>query len=555
MLKNLRRALVWFSYWPLFWVILFVFAAAWYSLLQLGSFAASDTPLAFVAIIPLFALYLLIHEGRAPAASRERSDPFVDGFIFLLIFIVCFVLVFFLPAQLSWYFWLQRLDLLVVPIFATGVVVFFWGLGGVAVLRKGLVYLLLIWPYPLIFLQQVIAPSLSIISAAFGAVVVRSLMLPIAIAANDPTRFVSTGPERFTIIISDACSGINAMIGFFVVGVPLVLTWHGRRSNKIGWLATGVFAAFISNLLRVGILLYLSANVGIDFALGTVHPVLGIVLFVGVFAGMLWLAGSFHLSYKTRSAVSIRESQLAARPEGYIARVGVAGIAALVLAVGQVSLGQFGPLAPGSVPVTSANEASALLPDLPGWSRELREEINWENLFGRGSQSRVFTYRSGEASVVVQFVATRDKGSLDTYSLEQCDVFHGDQVAGVSTVNLGHGISARLVESKFNPGDGRAILNANTLYWLMPVMVGKQEYHARIALLADTEMLPRQRLGTAQLTDNPVLHMQDWLVSTFSPYPAAMQNNEFADLDAYVISFGRLMVDGMVTKAQASFTK
>ncbi len=546
------RAASRFAYWSPLWLCLLVPVAAWYSLLQLSGVALSDTPLAFVAVVPVLAGYLLIHDGRAPAASRQRSDPFIDSLIFLVLFLVCLVLLFVLPARLSWYFWLKRFDLLIVPIFATAVVIFFWGLGGAAVVRRSLLYLALVWPYPLALLNQALGQTLVDVSAAFGALAVRVLALPIAVSPTDYTRFVSTGPEKFTLIVADTCSGMNAMIGFLVIGLPLALTWSGRRWSKVNWLIVGALAAFLSNLLRLGILFYLSATAGIDFALGTVHPVLGTALFALVFVGMLWLARYFGLSFDVKRAVPAIKSQLAVRPESFRTRVFLVGFAAVVLAAGQTTLSQFGPLNADSLPATPVREAPALLPEMPGWSREPGEEIKWQNLYGRDSQSWTLVYRAGEASMVVQFVATPDQNLLDTYTLEQCNQFHGERVIGVSTVSLGHGISGRLIESQFDRGRERPLLNQNRLYWYMPLTVGGRLYHARIALFADTEMLPNQQRAQGQSQENPLVQLRDWLDSTFSPYPAAMSRPDFAEVDAYAIDFGRQMVEAIVSKSEGS---
>lgn len=534
------------------WLWLAVPVAAWYSLMQLSSVALSDTPLAFAVLVPIVAGYLLYHDSRA-AAGRERGDPFVDGLIFFILVLACIVLLFFLPARLSWYYWLQRLDLLTVPVFATAVVVFFWGVGGVRVGWRALLCLVLVWPAPLVWLQQTASPPLVDLTAYVGSRAVGLLALPIAVAPSDPTVFTSTGPENFTIIIADACSGMNALVGFLVIGLPLVLTWSGRTFSKVLWLATGAVFALASNLLRVSILLYLSSTAGIDFALGTVHPVLGSVLFALLFAGMLGVARLYRLRFNLRPALPVEQSQLAVRPENHSGRVLLAVAMAVVLAFGQTNLSQFGPLSAESLPATPVKEAWALLPDMPGWTRVWQSEISWQDLFGPESQARGLTYRKDKASVVVQFVATPDKRLLDTYSPEQCDLFHGEQIVGVSTVSLGRGISARLVESKLSRGRNQPALDMNTLYWFMPIMVDGKVYHTRIALLTDTEMMEVQADAAAFSYSSVgfLVELQDALNSAFSPYPAARSRPEFADLDAYTIGFARQMVEAMIVETVA----
>lgn len=512
--------------------------------MQLGGLALGDTPLAFVPLIPLLAGYLFVRRGHALATNQRRSDEFLDGFLFLALFLASCALIFFLPVQLSWYYWLMRLDLLAVPAFATAIVALLWGWSGVRVVWPLLLYLLLVWPYPFILLHQVMGPVLANLTAFFGGLVVRGLALPFRIPPESPNYFVSTGQQQFTLIISDVCSGTNAAMGFLVAGLPLALTWSGPRRSKLLWLLTGTLAAFLSNLLRVGILLCLSATAGVDFALGTVHPVLGLLLFVAVFAGMLGLARRYGLSLHNGQATPFPMPRLA--KGGYSLGVATVALATAVLAVGQTGLDQFGLLSPDSVPTVAVREATALLPEIPGWRREEEEDISWQDLFGSDSHSRLVAYRAGEASVVVQFVATPDRGSLGTYSPEQCSMYHGERIVGVCGVNLGHGISARLVETRLRRGEDQPILNGATLYWLMPFTVEERRYHARIALLIDEEMMAAQPLAASQSSTAPVQQLQNWLNTTFSLYPPAPSQPEFADLDAYAVAFGRQMVEAIV---------
>ncbi len=546
---EVRQAASSWARWSALGVLLFLPLAAWYSLLQLADLAGSETPLAFVVLVPVLAAYMLVRDGRAPAASRGQSDPFLDGLMFFILFGLCLLLLFFLPPRLSWYYWMLRLDLLIIPLFATAIVVFLWGLGGTRVLRRPLLYLLLVWTLPMVWLQQTLGPVLVGTTAAAGTIVVRLLDLPLDWASDDIASFVSTGPEPFTLVIAETCSGVNGVLGFLLVGLPLALVWSGTAGAKARWLAAGALLAFASNLLRVGLLLYLSSRVGVDFAVGTVHPFLGTALFVLAFAAMLGLAGRFGLGLVRPSLPPIEACQLSFRPDGLGTRASIVGAAALVLALGQTSLTQFAPVSASTLPAAAVVEPWAVLPEVPGWEREWRPEVNWQDLFGPEAKARVAIYRSGQASAAVQFVATPDKRALDTYSPEQCDQFHGLRLVGVSTVDLGYGISARLIESELSR-TGRGTINVNTLYWLMPVTVGGELYHARIAIMTDVEMIGSQPSVPGAQGPNPIIQWRDRLLSVLSPYPPAGSRPDFADLDGYTVSFGREMVGAIMAQGE-----
>ena len=546
MVARTRLALATLHRWPPLWLLCCVLVAGWYSLLQVGGLALTDSPLAFVALVPVLAGYLLVHHARRSVARRDLSDPFVDGLFFLVLFVVCGALIFLAPARLSWYYWLWRLDLLAVALFSAAVVVLFWGLGGASAMRSALLYLLLLWPYPLVWLQQTLGPLLVGASAGFGALAVWGLGLPIAISPENPTQFVGTGVHQFSIIISDSCSGMNALVGFLVIGLPLVLTWSGSRAGKTTWLLIGALAAFASNLLRVGILLYLAAASGTDFALGVVHPILGIVLFLGVFAGMVALARCFGLAPASRSRVPLAESRLAPLSSGFRQRATMAVVAALVLAIGETGLVQFGALGTASLPAVSASDAWAVLPQVEGWDREVINDIDWQNLFGQGTRARIIEYKRGDASVVVQFVATPNKGLLDTYSPESCNLFHGDRIVGVSTVNLGEGVTGRLIRSQTSGEASPGPLDEDSLYWMVPVTVEGQLYHARVQLLVDSEMLPREPVRYSMPAMGPTVRFQEWLDTALSSYPDTENGSQATPLDDYTVGFGREMVRGMV---------
>ncbi|HUX87170.1 MAG TPA: archaeosortase/exosortase family protein, partial [Chloroflexota bacterium] len=456
--------------------------AFWYSLSTLSDLAISSTPLAFVICVPFLAGYLLIHRGGSLRPNRESSDPFLDVLIGGGLLVVSAYLIFVLPFQLSWYYWLARIDLLAFPLVVTALVILFWGFGSLATLWPALVYAALIWTYPLTLFQQFVGPLLTTLSAGFGASVVGVFALPFTVAQNDPLRFVSTGPNAFSIIISSVCSGQDALLGFILIGTPLLVAWTGSFTAKLSWLLTGAIVAWLSNLFRIALLLILASRYGESFTIGTVHPVLGTVLFVLAFVGMLFLTSSFEIQTHVPGPPS--SAPIGAPVQVSRLSYALAVSAIVVLAIGQLGLRSFSSLNAEMRPAVPVNTVLAVLPDLPGWTRTNVNPINWQDLFGMGSVAHVFAYEAKPASIVVQLVATPNRNLLDSYSPLNCDLFHGESIVGVTTADLGYGVNAQLIESR------AGVLNEGTLYWFMPLLVDNQIQHVRVALLADTQMLP-----------------------------------------------------------------
>ena len=512
--------------------------AFWYSLSTLSDLAVSNTPLAFVVVVPFLAGYLLIHRGRGLRLDRDSSDPFLDVLIGGGLLVLSFYVIFVLPLQLSWYYWLARLDLLAIPLVATALVILFWGVGSVSTLWPALVYLALIWTYPLTLFQQFAGPFLTTLSAGFGAFVVEAFSLPFTIAPDDPYRFVTTGSNAASIIISSVCSGQDALLGFVLIGMPLLITWKGSFTAKLSWLLTGAIVAWLSNLVRIAILLVLASRYGESFTISTVHPVLGTILFVLAFVGMLLMTSSFEI--QTHAPTPPDSVSVAAPSHTSLVSYALAVVAVAILATGQIGLRSFSGLNAESRPAVPVATVQAVLPELPGWTRTDVNPIDWQDLFGVGSVAHVFAYEAQPASVVVQLVATPNRSLLDSYSPLNCDLFHGEAIVGVTTADLGHGVNAQLIESR----DGS--LNEDTLYWFMPLLVDNQVQHVRIALLADTQMLPIYPTKTPSLTPSPGLGLRGTLSSSLTGFAAASAHPAYAQLDPYLVGFGRQLVEQFV---------
>jgi hypothetical protein len=94
--------------------------------------------------------------------------------------------------------------------------------------------------------------------------------------------------------------------------------------------------------------------------------------------------------------------------------------------------------------------------------------------------------------VKAQVVTTPDQARLDTYGLEACRVYHGEDVVGRRSVDLGIGGVASLIDTRdTSPIDPAG--QVSVLYWEAPFLLQGRLEHARVALFvveADSGALP-----------------------------------------------------------------
>jgi exosortase/archaeosortase family protein len=366
-----------------------------------------------------------------------------------------------------------------------------WGVQTVWWHRLAAVYAVLVWPDPLARLQDLVATPLALMTAVLArplATLSGANLAPVPDGGNLAV-FSGAAPQSWTILVGDVCSGLNAGLAVALVCLPaavwLGLTW--RRA--LPWLAGGVLLALLSNVVRVTTLFVVANHAGPEFALGTVHPVLGAILLAIVFAA-LWLVAPGPVAKRRLSS-----SERIIPPLGKGSALRLAAIAALVaaFALASIRIGSFAILPPIGPPGGSVSEPMDYLRLPAGWTIVGQDALGWQNLFGPDSHSYALTLQSPEGALVkAQVVTTPDQGRLDTYSLEACRVYHGEDVVGRRSIDLGAGGVAYLIDTRdSSPIDPAG--RVSVLYWEAPFLLDGRLEHARVALFvveADAGNLP-----------------------------------------------------------------
>lgn len=516
------------------------------SLRELAPLSLTDTPVGYTPFVPLLAIALAVHLGHRHPSYEHQREPYLDFGFGMPFLALALYLMYVLPGQQSWYFWLHRHDLLALGLFSVGLATMLWGTQAVLRLWPAFVYLLLLWPFPVVKFQAAFGPALADLSAATSHFTVALFGLPMQVSPGDAHSFVSLVPgHEFTFVIGEICSGMGAFFGFLVVAIPIAIVARGAKRARVAWVAAGAVLALVSNLVRLSSIFLVSAR-DPEFAIETLHPFLGVALLVVTMAMMLLAMPVFEIRPGLRAPHGDRP--FAWEPQGRpIPRLmlAIAFVATAAVALGAMNVRDLAWFKDTTgLPAFAAESPAGLLPAVDGRELEHLESVPWANLFGADSESHIAAYsQDGGPDIVAQLVVTADSDALDSYSIERCDLFHGASIDGVDYVELGHGVTAKLVNSRF--GDDAA----STLYWVQPVQMEGALLHARIALIlyAGPEVPPLPAAGGGNAVRDTWLDIQARL-GRYGPAGDAT----YGPANAHLALLGGEIVDAMVARASVA---
>jgi exosortase/archaeosortase family protein len=460
---------------------------------SLGALAeglAGQSPLAYLGLVPVIALAVCLVRSRPGPGELRLPHRHVDWMLGLPLLAGAAVVTWLLPPRLSYWFWLNRIDLLALPLFAAGIVSVVLGARVLHRVWLPILLLALAWPYPW---QRHVAGFLRLATGlALAAVRAASPLVPGVEPAGDSVFDVGAGGGRFVVEVGSACSGANGAVGFLVVGGGVVLACRGHAVAKLAWLAAGTALVVALNVVRILSILAAGARFGRHASLGVLHPVLGLALLALATVVMVGLLPRFGLARRPRAAAG-------AAPGGRaLTAPALALVVTAALAFGGANdgLARFEPYGTAE----GGGDALALALSGPrldgrGWSAERYATVGWASqYFGPAATwSRYLVPTPAGATAFLDVVASDDLGSFATFGLEACYRFHGFGVAGGSSLDLGA------------PAPGRAVAFHNrdtgswwaVVSWVWPVRGGDARYE-RVSLLRPTTAAPGEG-GDAEL--------------------------------------------------------
>ena len=513
-------------------IIALVVLAYHYSLLTLARGLTLQTPLAYLALVPIIALGLAAARIRLEPPGLPIHDRQLDWIVGLILLGATAGLLILLPNSTSSGFWLSRLDLLTLPVFVSGLIVLFFGIRRAWSLRFPILFLFMAWPVPYSLFLAGATEGFTEVSAAAVAKFVE--VVPIAeVSRGDNTLlFIGAGAERFGVSIGSACAGLNGFVGFLLIGTAMLYLVRGALLRRVAWLAVGLGLVFVLNVARIVAIIGVGAAFGQEAALDVLHPFAGMFVFMLGVVGMISLVPRFGLRFVARRDERVDE----AHSQPPIRRVRPALLLAtglaLLLAVTNATYARFEAISSGlgdaRLETFDARDArlaaweTKYMAAFPMARQYFGDSATWDRtLWWSRDDADLFASRS----LYVDVVTTDDPGALAAYSLEACYRFHGYEVASIVQAEIGAGVQAQII-NYVNP---TVSANWSVLWWEWPYADGGATRYERIAVLL------------SEGPDTEFRGITDELIGT--------QADAFAESDRFLVTLGREIVRSQLVTA------
>jgi exosortase/archaeosortase family protein len=461
-----------------------------YSFSTLLQTADQQTPLAYISLVPAIALALAAVRSRPLKPEPPIYDRQVDYTIGIPLILAAVAINELLPARMSALFWFYRIDLFSLPIFVAGAVAIIFGCRVLWRQKLAIAFLFLAWPYPYQkYLLGVLNVFTNVTLLAMDRIALWTHLARPFSSTGDTLFAVSHHGTPFTLSIVSACSGVNGVVGFLLVGSAFAAIVRGPIVRKVLWLVGGMVLLWLLNLGRITFIFFAGKEWGESVAINVFHPFIGLVLFcVGVIVMLLLIRPlGMRIAIGTTSPPAspngtAAQSPLAAPPESpkpkatlavpkvYLAVAAVV-VAALVLGISNVGLSSYDLVAgvSGEAKLTAFIQG----PVAPsGWSAQYETTYGWAKpLFGDASIWNRYVMRSDgngplstNATVVADVINTPDLSSFSAFGVEDCYTFHGYALADVTQVALAGGITGQAMSYTSQQFGSWSIV-----YWIVPV--------------------------------------------------------------------------------------
>ena len=470
-----------------------------------------QTPLADLALVPFLAALLLVAAYRRHPHVVDLRLARIDVILASFCILVALALLVAGPVIWSKYFWATRLDLLTLPLFVSAGVMLLFGTRALIRFGFALTFLLLVWPLPY---HALIERTLGFFTA-ITTWTATTLAGPLGLAQADPATeglfMVEHEGEQFSVLVGSACSGVNTLVRFLVVGIFGLYFVRGTAGRRLLWLVLGAALVWSFNVVRILGILAVGKSYGERAAFEVLHPVAGLLALNAAALVLVLLMRPFGLRW--RRAVEV-DSPLAvpgepherATPTRFLRRFALLAFATVVIALANGTLrdaarGLTNDGRPAVAPFTASPVVGS------GWQAEPLETIGWATPY-YGKHSSWVRYRVRPASangaaftIWLDAVRSPDLGALNAYTLAHCYDFHDFDVNLARRVDLSDGV----IGQAFVYDTPRATWHVVSWQWPVLLEDGRTE-HERIVMLASAESSPETVEGGSG-------GVRDWLLS------------------------------------------
>jgi len=480
--------------------IVIIVAAYRVSLITLLEAMRLDTPLAHLALVPFIALGLaaIVRKRDAGPAIYDRQLDWIAGTFLVVVALSANVI---LPARLSTQFWIWRIDLLTLPLFVAGVISLLFGVRTLWKYRFGVGFLFLAWPYPYTLALDRWLNSFTELTITSLDKVLEFIPLAAKVAGSDTNFQVLKNGHDVTMSVASACSGANGLLGFGLVASAFLLVLDGSKKRKATWLLVGGLLVWVLNLARIMVIFWAAGQWGERVAIDGFHPFIGLIVFNLAIVVMVFALKPFGLRIRTQSAKSSDPHTATPRvsaPYRPRARMAMSCLAVVGVGVGVFNgqLRDYDRIADSlGSPRLASFETSQETPD--GWSlQQVAEYPEYQRFFGDGSQWLRYRYTStgvnadgsapefvANVPIIADVIDTPDRAALDAYGIEQCYTFHGYEISGRQSVDLGEGLFGGMLT--WTQTDTN--YTYTTLYWHWPIKTGSGTRYERVTLVMNDQ--------------------------------------------------------------------
>jgi exosortase/archaeosortase family protein len=463
-----------------------------YSLSTLIQSLSVDSPLAYLGLVPFLALALGIALARAREEEPEVHDRLLDRIIGVPLVVIALLVMVVLPAQMSTFFWLWRIDLLALPLFVAGVVVWLFGSRVFFRVLPAVLLLFLAWPIPFRMALARFLDGFTNLATQVVTEIVKVVPLATPVPNVEAGFLVPTPSGSFKVVVATECSGANGLLGFLLIAGVLMILAKGSWRRKLAWLAAGSVVVWVFNLFRILSIFLVGRLWGERVAIDGFHPYVGLVTFSMATLVAVWFMPRFGIGFGggRRSTSDLARSVRTAVP--HIRACGVGLLAVAVVA------GAFNADLRRVNPVASALGAPRVIPfgelqqPAPGYDAQVVDHFDWAaRFFGIDSDWTRYQLTGGgtdslgsDLPVTADVITTTQLELFNDFGVEACYRFHGYDVEGVQQVDLGRG----QVGSMLSWHDPVSPIRWTALYWFWPVAghTGQPQRYQRIVLLLNS---------------------------------------------------------------------
>jgi exosortase/archaeosortase family protein len=384
--------------------------------------------------------------------------------------------------------WLTRLDLLAQPLALAAFAVLLLGLRVMALGVVPLGFGLLVWPWPVTWLNiHAVAPLTTATYTATGHLGEWTGLAERVVGSAENTLRLGSGDGVFEVVVAPACSGITGLAAYLVVAGAVLALSAGRWRGRAAWVACGLVAVWAANVVRILALAAAGRLWGARVALDLLHPVAGLVLDAAVVAVLVAVMHRFGLRWVPVARAgrpgdaNVVHGAFAA-PLGPPSTRSVAVRVVLVaLLAGALLVAELRTSAPAGGVATTVPVRSVQLSDVVtagADARFLGEEAWSQAYFGAGSRWDRYSVTAATGGTVwVDSLSVDDDDALRAHDVLGCYGFHGALVTDGGTVRVDDRFVARLLVVRQPTGE-----QWQSLYWEWPLRTTEGLRYERVTL-------------------------------------------------------------------------